>query len=260
MSSHEKRCAVLVGISVAAVIALLFTGPIAQDPAYHLFADARELFGISNFWNVFSNLPFLAIGMLGLLRYPRLAHPESAHGYLVLCVGVMMVGLGSAYYHYAPNNATLLWDRLPMAVAFMAFFSLLLNERVFRTPRLYLLWALVFFGAASTLYWSWTESLGRGDLRPYVLVQFLPVLLIPFLLAMFKSRYLNNRLLIASFAFYFLAKVLEFLDPQLFSITHGISGHAVKHLAAALAVLCIIYAVPARSSEGPSEALEEQAY
>lgn len=247
MPSHQKRCAVLVALSAAAVVALLFVGPISQDPAYHLFADAHEHFGVSNFWNVSSNLPFLIVGILGLLRYPKLVYHESTHGYLVLCVGVMLVGFGSAYYHHAPTNATLLWDRLPMAVAFMAFFALLLNERVFQTPRPYLLWVLVFLGAASTVYWSWTESLGRGDLRPYVLVQFLPALLIPLILVMFKPRHLNNRLLIASFGFYFLAKVLEYFDPQLFSLMGAIGGHPIKHLAAAATVLCIIYAVSARS-------------
>lgn len=246
MLSHEQRCGVLTLISVAAVVALLIAGPIPQDPNYHLFADSRHIAGISNFWNVASNLPFLVAGTLGLLRYPKLSHEESANGYLVMCVGVVLVGFGSAYYHYAPTNQTLLWDRLPMTVAFMALLSLLLGERVLRTPRPQLVWVLVLAGAAAAFYWAWTESLGKGDLRPYAIVQFLPVLLMPLMLAMFRQRYLSSRLLLWSFGFYFLAKALEYFDWQIFTATTVMSGHAIKHVAAAAAVLCIIYAIPTR--------------
>lgn len=247
MLSHENRCAVLIIISVAAVLALLFVGPIPQDPGYHHFADSRRIAGVSNFWNVLSNVPFLAAGALGLFRYDKLSHEESANGYWVLCIGVVLVGLGSTYYHYDPTNETLLWDRLPMTVAFMALFSLLLGERVLHKPRPQLLWLFVSAGAAAALYWSWTESLGRGDLRPYLLVQFLPILLMPLMLVMFKPRYLSNRLLLGAFALYFVAKALEYFDGQVFSAISVISGHAVKHVVAAAAVLCIIYAVPTRS-------------
>lgn len=246
MLSHKKRCGVLALISVSAVVALLFVGPIPQDQNYHLFADSRQIAGVSNFWNVFSNLSFLLAGTLGLLRYPKLSRMEIAQGYLVMCVGIMLVGFGSAYYHYAPSNDTLLWDRLPMAVASMALLFLLLSERVMHAPRRYLLWFLVSVGAAAVFYWSWTESLGRGDLRPYALVQFLPVLLMPFMLALFRQRYLSNRLLLASFGLYIVAKAFEQFDGELLSVAGFMSGHTIKHVAAAAAVLCIIFAVPTR--------------
>ena len=247
MLSHEKRCAILVTISAAAVVAMLFVAPIPQDPSYHHFSDSRRIAGLGNFWNVTSNLPFVFAGVLGLLRYSRLAQNESAMGYLIMCVGVVLVGLGSAYYHHAPSNETLLWDRLPMTVAFMALLSLLIGERVLRKPRPELLWIFVAIGAAAAIYWAWSESLGRGDLRPYALVQFLPVLLMPLMLAMFKQRYLSNKLLLASFALYLAAKALEHFDAQVFHATAFMSGHPIKHLVAAAAVMCIIYAVPTRS-------------
>jgi predicted membrane channel-forming protein YqfA (hemolysin III family) len=246
MLSHESRCGILALISAAAVAALLFVGPIPQDPNYHLFSDFRQISGVRNFWNVLSNLPFLLVGAVGLLRYSKLSHKESAQAYLVMCVGVVLVGFGSAYYHYAPSNDTLLWDRLPMTIAFMALLSLLLNERVIRSPQRYMLWIFVSAGAAAVFYWSWTESLGKGDLRPYALVQFLPVLLMPLMLAMFNQRYLSNKLLLGAFALYFAAKALEHFDAQILAATGLMSGHAIKHVAAAAAVLCIIYAVPTR--------------
>jgi len=225
---------------------LLFIGEIPQNPQYHQFADRRQLHGIFNFYNVISNLPFLAVGLLGLLRYPKLSHIESTRGYLVMCIGVVFVGFGSAYYHYAPTNETLLWDRLPMTVAFMAFLSLVLNERVLLNARPYLVWALVFIGATTVFYWSWTESLGKGDLRPYILVQFLPMLLIPPLLVMFKPKYLGNKLLFAAFGLYIAAKAFEHFDKLVFSVMGILGGHTLKHLLASIAVLCLIYAIPTR--------------
>ncbi|MCQ8130104.1 ceramidase domain-containing protein [Methylomonas rivi] len=246
MDLYEKRIGMLGVLGVAAVVTLFFVEPIAQDPNYHRFADARPLFGLANFWNVVSNLPFLAVGALGLYRCRRLVQPASGEAYRVMCWSVLLVGFGSAYYHADPTNATLLWDRLPMTVAFMALFSLLLGERVLPSQNRYRLWLLVAAGVASAFYWSWTESLGRGDLRPYLLVQFLPILLMPFMLLMFPERYLSNRLLLAAFALYFTAKLLEHFDGRIFSMLGFMGGHAIKHVAAAAAALCIIYAVPAR--------------
>jgi hypothetical protein len=248
MLTHEMRVWILILLSLAAVFGLLLVGPIPQDPAYHLFADSRRFGWVSNFWNVASNLPFLAAGIIGLLRYPVLAHQESRAGYLILCLGALCVGFGSAYYHLAPTNGTLLWDRLPMTLGFMALLSLLLNERVARRHHSLWLWSLVAVGLGAALYWSWTESLGKGDLRPYALVQFLPFVLMPVILSLFRRRYLRSSLLLAAFGCYLTAKVLEYFDGQVFSALGFVSGHALKHLAAAVAVLCILYAVPTRRS------------
>jgi hypothetical protein len=131
----------------------------------------------------------------------------------------------------------------------MAFLSMLLGERVIGAYKQACLWLLVFTGICSVVYWSWTESLGRGDLRPYLLVQFLPVLLIPLIVSLFPSRYLSNSLLLSSFALYLVAKLLEHFDSGILNITGLTGGHAFKHVAAAIAGICIIYAIPARRPE-----------
>ena len=248
MSRRRKQwlllCVVLLAVGVACCL-----GPIPQDPAYHRFADTRQLFGIANFWNVLSNAPFVFVGLYGLWRAPRLAEPESRAAYLLVCAGVLLVGFGSAYYHLAPANGTLVWDRLPMTVAFMALLALLLAERVTDSHRLLALWLLVAFGAATVFYWAWTESQGRGDLRPYGLVQFLPLVLIPLLLVLFPARYVRSDWLCGAFGLYVAAKLLEQFDRQAWVAT-GVSGHALKHLAAAAAALCIILAVGARDPGG----------
>jgi predicted membrane channel-forming protein YqfA (hemolysin III family) len=244
--SHNMRYTILALISVIAVSVLALVGPIPQDPHYHLFADSQQIAGINHFWNVASNLPFLLVGILGLYRYPQLQHKESSQGYLLICVGTILVSLGSSYYHYEPTNQTLFWDRLPMTVTFMALISLLINERVNKKPQPHLLWWLIAVGVASVLYWAWSESIGQGDLRPYALVQFLPIALIPLILIMFPQRYLNNKLLVVTLCLYFIAKALEHFDAEILSATGFMGGHAIKHVAAALATGCVVYANPTK--------------
>ncbi|MGH7060975.1 MAG: hypothetical protein ACREFH_11345, partial [Stellaceae bacterium] len=94
-------------MTAASLAGLLLLPAIPQDPAYHLFADARSLFGIPNFWNVVSNLPFIAVGAVGLARFR--GNPAE----IVLFSGFLLTGIGSSYYHWDPNDGTLFWDRLP---------------------------------------------------------------------------------------------------------------------------------------------------
>jgi hypothetical protein len=244
--SFQMRRVLLMLLAVIAALVLWLLGPIAQDPDYHHFVDERQLFGVPNFGNVISNLPFVLVAALGLLRLPRLSEAETRIGYALLCIGVLLVGFGSAWYHYAPSNQSLVWDRLPMTVAFMALLGLLLRERVVAVSVPALQLALVSIGMLSVMYWNWTESAGRGDLRPYMLVQFLPVIFLPLILWLFPARYLDGRWLLATLALYVVAKLLELADGVIWSTTGGISGHSLKHVAAAAAVACLIMAVPTR--------------
>jgi hypothetical protein len=241
----DYRAGILLSVSVVAIVALLFMGPIPQDPAYHHFADTRAIGGIDNFWNVVSNFPFLWAGLYGFGRVRNLEIRESMSGYVALCAGVLLVGIGSSYYHFSPSTPSLLWDRLPMTVAFMALFSIVLDERKVLGSAVGTLWPLVILGICSALYWSWTESLGRGDLRPYILVQFLPILLIPLVLLLFRGRYLKNTALVIALMLYLAAKALEQFDRAVYAAIGVLSGHTLKHLLAALAVFYIIKAVPA---------------
>lgn len=250
MLVHNSRIGLLLLVSVMTVAALFFVGPIPQDLRYHLFADSNRVLGLENFWNIISNFPFIVVGFIGLSRCSRLTQVESTAGYIVFCVAAVFVGVGSSYYHDSPSNGSLLWDRLPMAVAFMAFLSMLLGERIITGYKQACLWLLVLIGLSAVVYWSWTESLGRGDLRPYLLVQFLPVLLIPLIVWLFPSRYMSNSLLLSSFALYFVAKLLEHFDTEIMDFTGLTGGHALKHVVAAVAGLCIIYAIPARRPGG----------
>ncbi|GAB1595194.1 ceramidase domain-containing protein [Lysobacter claricitrinus] len=245
--------AVLLLITFAAVVVLAMHGPIPQDPGYHHFADTRTIAGVPNAWNVLSNLPFLIVGVHGLLRAPQLAVARTRAGYVALCIGIAAVAFGSGAYHWAPSNTTLVGDRLPMTIAFMAFFALLLDERVVDDIRHRGLAALLVLGVASVAYWNVTERFGAGDLRPYVLVQFLPMLLVPLILVLRPSRWLDTRWLVAALVGYALAKALEQFDAPVYAALGVVSGHALKHVVAALAAACIVRAVPTRQASSDSQ-------
>jgi hypothetical protein len=238
--SLKLKYALLSIIACAGIILTLFTHPIPQSPEYHRFADDRNLCGIPNFWNVMSNLPFVIIGIVGiafLLR--RRKETTFDAGGLTFFSGILLTGFGSVWYHLHPDNHTLIWDRLPMTIAFMAFFSVIIRECMHAEAGKKLLWPLLFLGVLSVYYWQMTESRGQGDLRFYFLVQFLPMLLIPLILLLFKSHGLPKRYFWLVLFAYVIAKVFEIKDVEIFHTT-GISGHTVKHLMAAVAPLIFL--------------------
>ncbi len=236
---HDYRLKIIVVIIVFAIIGVFSMDPIAQDPAYHKFADRRSIINIPNFFDVISNLAFVIVGFMGmrLIAKDRATGwlPELRAVYMTFFVGVFLTGFGSAYYHFHPDNQTLLWDRLPMTIAFMALFSAIVGETISPRIALKMFIPLLMAGIASVVYWHVSELRGSGDLRAYVLVQFLPILLIPLMLLLFKSRLNGNKYIWGVIGAYALSKVMELLDAPIYNTLGVISGHSLKHLVAALA-------------------------
>ncbi|MBM4200342.1 MAG: hypothetical protein FJ189_03550 [Gammaproteobacteria bacterium] len=203
-----------------------------------------------NFADSASNLPFILIGVLGLRALSACCPPggltELLPVYRAFFAGMVLVGLGSLYYHLAPSNATLVWDRLPMTLSFMAFFAAIVGEHLSPALGRRLLWPLSAVGIATVLYWHVTETAGRGDLRPYGLVQFLPLALMPLILLRHPSRLRSTGYLWAVLAAYALAKGAEAADERIFGLTGVISGHSLKHLLAAGGGLAFLIALRER--------------
>jgi len=252
--TNNSRSAQTIGVLVFAVITIaavfLLLDPIPQDPAYHAFSDARSLFGVRNFCNVASNLPFLLVGAAGLYYVYRYSGQVCVGGmetaYAVFFVGIFLTGFGSAYYHLAPGNETLVWDRLPMTIGFAGLVTIIVAEFVSARTARYLLVPLLLVGFASVEYWDWTEARGVGDLRPYAIVQFLPMVLIPIVLLSHKPMIGHARYYWWMIGFYFLAKLLEFFDAGVFDMAGIISGHSIKHVAAAMSPAVFLYALSRR--------------
>lgn len=248
--SRSLKLAFLFAVALGAALFVFVHAPIPQPPGYHSFADQRTLLGIPNFWNVVSNLPFLLVAVAGLSvlfsgRSPG-ALPELRAAYGTVFVGTLFVAFGSACYHLFPCNATLVWDRLPMTVAFMGFFAVIVGEHISIRVATALLGPLVVAGVASVVYWRLTDVAGQGDLRPYVLVQYLPLLLIPFIVVLFPSALLPTRYIWALLLAYAVAKALELLDLPIYRVSRVISGHTLKHIVAGAGLYFLVLAIKRR--------------
>lgn len=241
-----RHLAWIVPALIALGIAWVVVGPQPQPLSYHDFADRRALWGIPNFGDVISNLGLVLVGAQACVVLLRGAHapflqPWERPAQWVFALGVFLTGFGSAYYHWAPDNETLVWDRLPMTLFFMPFFALMLGERLSFDWGRRLLWPLVAIGVGSVVWWAWTESQGRGDLRLYALVQFVPVLMVPVLLLACRPRYSHTRDLLLAVGWYGLAKGFEAADRMVFAASGQlVGGHTLKHVASAVAAWYIV--------------------
>jgi hypothetical protein len=251
MLSHRQRLFILYGVCALSVLVALWVPPFAQSDGYHGFKDDRALGVIPNFWNVVSNAPFFWVGISGLFVLWRgkaqggLASLRAA--YAVFFAAVAATCFGSAYYHWAPSNETLAWDRLPMSIAFGSFVAIMIGEHIDDRVAKRMLWPLIATGVASVWYWDHTERLGRGDLRFYVLVQFLTLAFIALTLVLFPSKLGGKRFIWTMLGGYALAKVCESLDAEIYAATaEQISGHALKHVVAGVGMYAFVVALQRR--------------
>ena len=244
MAKERIALSLIALIMVLSLVAVLQIEPIAQDLAYHNFADAREMFQISNFWNVVSNLGFLLVGFYALYKLfvvkSLLIVNEIKIAYTLFFLAIVLVSFGSSYYHLDPNNETLLWDRLPMTIAFMALFSSIIAEFISVKIGRVVLFPLLVFGMGSVLYWFFGELEGMGDLRAYVLVQFLPIVIMPMIFTLFSSSFSLVKGYWLLLLCYLVAKVFEYFDAQIYEILGVISGHSLKHMISALGVFILV--------------------
>ncbi|MGQ0593988.1 MAG: alkaline phytoceramidase [Gammaproteobacteria bacterium] len=242
--SRRARLVAIGVLTLAVVLTLGFVPPIPQDPSYHAFADRRAMLGVPNFLDVASNALFLVVGVLGVGSLwrgrVRFTDARERWPYLVLYAAIFFTGLGSAYYHLAPDNARLLWDRLPLAAGFAALLAAVVGERI--DVRAGLLWLapLLVLAIGSVLYWDWTERAGQGDLRPYGGVQFYSGALIALILWLYPSAYTRARDPFVVLGLYALAKLCEWLDRPIFNVLGGVGGHTLKHLVAGVAVFWLL--------------------
>ena len=247
MSSWRIAAVFLPGLLIGLYF-LLTTAALPQPLSYHDFADKRVLFGIPNAGDVLTNLAFIFVGAWGLWF---LAQPGRMSATFVddreqrlfqwLFAGVLLTGFGSGWYHFAPDNDSLVWDRIPMAISFMSLVAIMLAERVKLSLGIAVLMPLIGTGVGTVIWWIWTEHVGHGDLRPYLVVQFYPMITVALMLLLLPAPYTRGNDYWVLFVFYAAAKVVEIFDHEIYTLTHGlISGHNLKHLFAAGGVAWIL--------------------
>lgn len=222
-------------VAIPLIVLTLAVHPIPQDASYHALADTRTFLGIPNFANVVSNVAFLLVGLLGLRLCSRDRTGGAALSWRMFFLGAAAISVGSAYYHWAPGDSTLAWDRLPMTIVFMALFAALMSEHLRLELEHVLLPVALLVGIASVAWWRYT-----GDLRFYAWVQFAPLATIVFLLIAYRGRYTRREYLAYGLVAYALAKGAEVGDGAIYELTaHALSGHTLKHLLAAVSLLTV---------------------
>jgi len=241
----------LLGFALVIAAAAFFAPRIPQPQYYHNFADQRAWLGVPNFGNVASNALFAIAGTLGLIvlcrKQSRSQFVDSRERwpYILFFLGLLLTAWGSSYYHLAPGNARLEWDRLPMTIAFAALVAAVIAERISVQAGLYLLPLLILTGASSVVLWKISEAQGAGDLRFYAAVQVCAVFVLPIALLL-PPRYNRGSDFAVVFGLYVLAKIFETADRQIFSVGHVVSGHTLKHLAAGAAGFWILRMIEKR--------------
>jgi hypothetical protein len=242
-----RRAGIWLFLTLAVIVAFaaLLSPRTDLPPSYHHFADQRSWLGIPNFGDVVSNLAFLVAGLCGLGFLSRKANraqfidPVERWLYVFVFLGLVLTAFGSAYYHLAPDNGRLVWDRIPMTIVFMPLVAAQIGERVNIKLGLWLLPLLTAVGIGSVLQWRWTVLNGAADLRFYAAVQLYSVSSL-FIVLLLPPRYTRSSDLLGVAGLYLLAKICETADHQIFSLGHFVSGHTLKHLAAALAGFWIL--------------------
>jgi hypothetical protein len=234
MALSHREVLGIAGAGAALAIGLVVVPPVAQDPRYHAFADARTIAGVPNFWNVATNAAFVVAALWGLRALgSRTAFAErwERAAYAALMAGTALAGVGSTYYHLNPTDTRLLWDRLPMTVVFMSLLAATAGERMSGGAGKRLLVPLLLLGLGSVVYWA-----AAGDLRLYGLVQFGAMLAVPLLLLLRPPRYTGTGAVWGMAALYAVAKAAELMDRRMVAVV-ATGGHPWKHVAAAGAIL-----------------------
>lgn len=244
----------LIVLSLVITFLFFFTKPIMTQPqSYHNFADTRFFWGIPNALDVLSNFFFLVAGALGISEVLKQAKLLTKKSWFWFFLSIILIAPGSAYYHWDPNDSTLVWDRIPMSMGFMALYVALLVEHISAPLERYLIPAILL-GIISVIVWAVTT-----DLRFYFWVQFSSFVTIPLILILFKSRYSHKIYFLYALVIYGLAKWTEVKDHEIFYGTGNIiSGHTLKHILAALGLATLWWMIKVRRPCDTSSDLTEK--
>lgn len=241
--TKKDRVVIIMLVVLTCLVATFFTKPFAQNQNFHFFADERTLFNVPNFFNVVSNIPFFVVGLTGIIMCVKTKSNGFQHplfeSYLTFFLGIFLTSLGSTWYHLNPSNSTLVWDRLSMSVSFMAFLSIILGTFISKEVAARWLIPLIFAGASSVLYWYASEVLGSGDLRFFMFVQFMPMILVPVIIGFYYKQVKNSGFFLILVLIYGLAKIFEMLDYPIYN-AFNFSGHSIKHIVAACTAILLL--------------------
>lgn len=254
MQSFKKHLTLPILAILFLIVIVYLLEPIPQRKGYHHFADQRSWLGIPNAWNVLSNIAIVIPGIFGffLLLLPgkmQFSDYRERWPWIGVSVGLILTAIGSTYYHLAPDDSRLIWDRLPMTLVFMSLVAALICERINIYLGLWLWPVLISMGFYSVLLWYTSEQAGNSDLRFYIGVQAFAILA-TIVMLFSSSPYDRNWDLGVVIIFYGLALLFDLFDHQVYRMLGGVvSGHTLKHVAVGLAGAWLIRMVYKRKKE-----------
>lgn len=241
MKALRKHLPLLVIVILSG--AAIWHGPIAQLADYHGFSDRAVVLGVPHFADVLSNLGFALLAVWGWVQLaPNSRHAAITHGwagYRVFLIGLFLTAIGSSYYHLDPDNARLVWDRLPIALACGGVLAGVWGDCRRRQSARLAAW-LALAAVLSVAWWHFTEQAGAGDLRPYLLLQGLPLVLIPLWQWIYEIPRADRRAFGGALLLYVIAKFAELHDHEIAAMLGVLTGHTLKHLLATAAAALVV--------------------
>jgi hypothetical protein len=244
LTTKEMACLSLASLVLAiAIIGLAYGIVIPQHSDYHGFADQRNLLNLPFAADVLSNLPFAFVGIYGLVLIGRINYSDDQKTQISLfClsfIGLSLTTAASGFYHFAPNNYGLSIDRLGMTSAFAGVIGLAIASRISDRAGLIAAFAILILAPFSIAHWYQSDNLWLwsvfqgGGLVALALLALCP--------AAEKGIRIQLGWIIA---LYVLAKILEVSDHPIYDWSQQtVSGHSLKHLAAAAAAWPLIKAL-----------------
>ncbi len=234
----KSEISFLSGLIILLILAI-FLPSIQQDQNYHNFADQRALFGVNNAFDTLSNLAFIIVGILGLFNFYNNKFIKISNSFSVILnlffISIILTGLGSGYYHLSPNDFTLVFDRLALTLVFTFILAMLANVRISERSGFHTLAELIILAPLTVLIWNY-----NGNLTPYAVLQFGGIIIIVLTLLLTKPQK-QSPCFASLIILYGFAKLAEFYDVEIFKLSQNlISGHTLKHLIGAIAVLIFI--------------------
>ena len=234
----KSEISFLSGLIILLILAI-FLPSIQQDQNYHNFADQRALFGVNNAFDTLSNLAFIIVGILGLFNFYNNKFIKISNSFSVILnlffISIILTGLGSGYYHLSPNDFTLVFDRLALTLVFTFILAMLASIRISERSGFHTLAELIILAPLTVLIWNY-----NGNLTPYAVFQFGGIILILLTLLLTKAQK-QSPCFASLIILYGFAKLAVFYDVEIFKLSQNlISGHTLKHLIGAIAVLIFI--------------------
>ncbi|PON56364.1 Ceramidase [Parasponia andersonii] len=235
LGTRWTRTRIWAGAFLLWLFFMVVTPKISLSPKHHLFADMRNFLGVPSTLNVITNFPFLVVGVLGFVlcvqgEFFNISLRGEVWGWALFYAGIVGVAFGSAYYHLKPSNDRVMWDTLPMMIAYSSLFSSCITERVGEKIGLTCLFALLFAAFLSSAY-----ERTYNDLRLCMMFQLIPLIAIPAIAIVYQSKYTHSRYWLWATCVYFLSKFEAVADRKIYHANHYfISGHSLEHLCLAL--------------------------